>query len=169
MEEQKPCCPNCRSENLYLIGGVFLSTEGKPYDGKPLVLDSVASFVQLGGSFTRELLFCKGCDQQCLLSAAKDAAKVSKEDVLWAGTDVGTTIPIVCPKCGNGTELVRNVAAAVEYSEEITIEGGKVEGSGGKSELTVKDEVITSYVCNMNECYGEVVLHKGDHRLTVED
>lgn len=167
MPEQKPCCPNCRSEKLSLIGGVFISTEGTPFKGTDLNQKAILDFIKMGGAFTRELLFCIDCNKQCLLAKAKEAASLPKDEYFFQGTDVGTSVPIRCPVCNNSTAFTRRVLRSVEITEELVIGLTEIKEVVSVSDPVIQDEVVLSYQCDLAECQGEIILHRGEYGLAL--
>lgn len=163
MTEKTPCCPQCRGTDLKLIGGVWVGTQGTDYVG---VVDKAAllKLIESGGSFTRELMFCTTCDTRCLLADAKEAAQIVTKDYLWQGTDVGTTVPIICPECQNSVDFIRDVTRLGFFEEEVIIENGEIKTTVVATS-DIDDEIVTAFRCGLPECSGQIILHKDTHAL----
>lgn len=164
MTENKPRCPECRSDKLRLVGFFMLGPGGVPYD--PNV--TVETVLKEGDfSMARELVRCTDCNARSTLEDAKAAAGLASNAIYWAMTDSGIKKPIVCPKCKNSEYFVREVIKSVRASQIVTIESEtKVYVAEETGDPQVDDIVVFEYQCNMQECDGVIRLRSHDYVLT---
>jgi len=153
----KPCCPTCRSEDVSLIGGILVGTQGVPLNDHVILEDLVAT----QPTITNELLYCNQCNKHVLLHDAKRAAGLPVAAYLWEHNAVGNKIPIVCPKCANSTAFIRSVLVRGRGEQEVTISEGEVEDVVDEN-IVVDDTVVLAYLCDMDECEGEIQLRDED-------
>jgi hypothetical protein len=165
-DKAKPCCPHCRSEKLLLIGGVFLAKEGVTYAQDRLSTDMLSSLIDHGGKVTRELLSCLTCGKQSLLMAAQEAADIAAEKYIWETTSLGTTIPIVCPDCGNHKDFVRKMVWAVETTQLASTDNEEERPATVFNMSEPLDKITVAYLCDADDCDGEVTLRDKEYQLT---
>jgi len=162
MTTTKPCCPNCRSTELRIVGCFLLGPEGVPLDG------SVTPELLLSSDFavTRELVRCTDCSHRDTLEDARIAANLPTHNVLWENTDHGIRKPIVCSICGNQEHFVREVVRVRRETEYVTVLDGEATVTDTGGAPIAGAEVRLQYTCALEECDGVVVLRQGDYVLT---
>lgn len=162
MSTTKPCCPNCRSTELRIVGCVLLGPEGVA------LTDDVSPELFLSNDFavTRELVRCNECSHRATLDDARTAADLPTTNVLWEDTRHNIKRPVVCPACGNAEHFVREVIRVKRESEYVYVEEScaVVKDPGGDPELL--EEIRLQYQCAADNCEGVILLHTGEFVLT---
>jgi len=154
----KVICPSCKGERLDIIAGVWVSTSGMPF--KPHMSPSeLKRFIDTGGTFTREVVKCRDCQQQCSVDKAIAAAgEASKIPCAWVVNSLaGTKMPLVCPECGNYKEFIQHKVVLREIETVVEISDDGFVAPMQESRYTDHEEVIIKYVCDMEGCDGVLV------------
>lgn len=160
MENTRPCCPNCASESLNIIGFFVLAHEGVPYDAN-LTMEGLPPD---GYSMTRHLVQCGDCGKRSTLDEAQKAAAIVVTATFWDSNDKGLKRPIVCAVCGNNTSFTRHVICAVRSTEYVQVTEGNLEITES-SDAEPQDKVIIRYLCAAPDCTGRIELRSEDYAL----
>lgn len=148
-------CPNCGSDDLYLIGAVLRGQSGIKYVGQVKeVLETIKPEIYEG------LLICKSCKHQTNTHTANATQELTATDCMWETTALGTKIPIVCPECGNKKMFTKIVleqrTRAITYAPNdkgvfVPQDQGVVMGD--------IEQLVTQYTCDVNNCSGVITLN----------
>lgn len=164
LNDDKPRCPECRSDKLRLVGFFMLGPGGVPYDTNV----SIETILNEGDfSMARELVRCTDCNARSTLEDAKAAAGLESNAIYWAMTDHNIKKPVVCPKCKNSKYFVREIIKAIRSTQVITVESDtnvRIEEESGDPQID--DTVVFEYQCNMQDCDGVIKLRSHDYALT---
>lgn len=148
-------CPNCGSDDLYLIGAILRGQSGIKYEGQiKEVLQTIKPEIYEG------LLICKGCKHQTNTHAADAAQQLTEMDCMWETTALGTKIPVVCPECGNKKIFTKVVleqrTRAITYAPN---EKGAFVPQDQGMVLGDIEQLVTQYTCDVDNCSGIITLN----------
>ena len=151
-------CPQCGSEELYLIGAVVRGQSGIKYTGT--VADSLEI---IKPEILEGTLVCKSCKRQTNTQVVNPLSGLAPTECMWEFTSYGTKVPIVCPICKNKKVFTKEVleqrTRAVTYApnakgEFVPQDQGVVLGD--------VDQLVIRYRCDVENCSGTITLNDED-------
>jgi ribosomal protein S26 len=157
METKKPCCPNCRSENLIVIGAVILNSTGVLIEEKDSLLKRKDTRI------SHEMLRCLNCSTETTLLKAKEAAGIPLTGIYWEKNRYGLPVPVKCASCGNTEHFSRAVKQLVDNRVQVEIKDGQVVSEETGADPLVLDSATTAYFCA--DCDTEILIDEREFDL----
>lgn len=148
-------CPNCGSNDLYLIGAVLRGKLGVKYEGS--VKDALAA---IEPQIYEGLVVCKNCKHQINTHALSANNDLGPADCMWENTALGTKIPIVCSECGNKKAFTKVVLEqrmrAITYALDDT---GVFKPQDQGLVMGDIEQLVIQYTCDSDNCTGMIILN----------
>jgi hypothetical protein len=154
----KTICPNCGSDELYLIGAVLRGKVGIKYTG-----DVKASLEEISPEILEGAVVCKNCKHQTGTNVLNALNDLQSGDCMWENTEFGTKLPIVCPICSNKKVFTKVIleqrTRAVTYAPD---EQGVYRPQDQGLVLGDVEQLVVKYTCDVDNCNGVINLRDPD-------
>ncbi len=147
-------CPQCGSNELYLIGATLRSNTAIKYNGEinlEELLKAIRPEVDSG------LLICKACKHQTSDLTVKLIAGVALSECMWENTSQGNRVPIICPVCRNKNVFTKIVLE--QRTRAITFAPNTLGEFTPQDQGVIMgdvDQLVVQYACDVENCTGVI-------------